>query len=201
MEWTDYFRIGIFQAVITAIVWYFASYIKEKGKNLATKEDVDEITDKIESVKTTYAQKIEGLKSQLNAKFHAQTVRFEKEFKVYEEVWGALLELRNATVHLRIAGKEDPDERMNRYRKAFDNFYPVLYGSKPFIPQEIFSSLEDLLRVIFSEASNQQRLASEGNLPDKIWIEMMDRSEHNIELILEKVDIACEYIRQAIKNS
>lgn len=63
---------------------YLPSYVREKGKNLATRADIEEIRDKIESVKTEYAKDLERLKSQLNAKFHAQTVRFEKEFQVYE---------------------------------------------------------------------------------------------------------------------
>ena len=34
---------------------YIPSYLTEKGKNLATKEDIEIITEKVESVKTDYA--------------------------------------------------------------------------------------------------------------------------------------------------
>ena len=35
--------------------FYISSYLSEKGRNLATREDIAEITDKIESVRTQYA--------------------------------------------------------------------------------------------------------------------------------------------------
>ena len=37
------------------------SYYSEKGKNLATKEDIKDITDKMESVKLDYLRRIETL--------------------------------------------------------------------------------------------------------------------------------------------
>ena len=60
------FGIG---ALIGAGILYFLlksfipSYLSEKGKNLATKEDITSITDKVESVKTDYAKVIEEIRS------------------------------------------------------------------------------------------------------------------------------------------
>lgn len=51
---------------------FFGSYSKAKGKNLATKEDVEEITEKIESIKTSHTKEIEKFKSE---------VLFEKDQK------------------------------------------------------------------------------------------------------------------------
>ena len=141
MEWWNYLVIVLLQAVVTCVIWYIASYVKEKGKNLATKEDIKEITAKIESVKVEYAKELEGLKSQLNAKFHAHTLRFEKEFHVYEQIWKTLLDLKNATLDLRpVRDRVNPNEteeerkqkRFERFRKAFDAFYPVVYENRPF---------------------------------------------------------------------
>jgi molecular chaperone DnaK (HSP70) len=39
-------------AVIAGLMQYIVSYFKEKGKNLATKEDIKEITNTVESIKT-----------------------------------------------------------------------------------------------------------------------------------------------------
>ncbi|MBP5074764.1 hypothetical protein HUS84_12285 [Pseudomonas chlororaphis] len=44
---------------------FLPSYSKEKGKNLATKEDIEAITEKIESVKVDYAKQLELYKLQL----------------------------------------------------------------------------------------------------------------------------------------
>ena len=125
MEW-----LIIVLQVVTLGVWillaknYFPSYTKKKGENLATREDIHEITRQIESVKTEYAKELEGLKSELNAKFHAHTVRFQKEFQVYEQIWKALLELRNATLKLRPAGDFfDPNEtEEERKQKRLERF-------------------------------------------------------------------------------
>ena len=42
---------------------YAKSYSSEKGKNLATKEDISEITEIVESIKTSLSNKTEELKS------------------------------------------------------------------------------------------------------------------------------------------
>lgn len=47
---------------------YFPKYMEEKGKNLATKEDIGEITTIIESVKTQLARDTEVLKADLSLK-------------------------------------------------------------------------------------------------------------------------------------
>lgn len=47
------------------IKFYLPGYIKEKGKNLATKEDIAGITDQIEQVKTEYSKQLEIYKSEI----------------------------------------------------------------------------------------------------------------------------------------
>lgn len=62
--------VQIITLVVVIIIGYllrefFPSYTKEKGRNLATKEDIQEITEKIESVKADYAKSLETVKSKL----------------------------------------------------------------------------------------------------------------------------------------
>jgi len=45
---------------------YFPAYLAEKGKNLATREDIAEITQSIEQVKLTYASQLEATKTHLS---------------------------------------------------------------------------------------------------------------------------------------
>ncbi|WP_028215333.1 hypothetical protein [Paraburkholderia mimosarum] len=42
---------------------YFSTYLKEKGKNLATKEDIGELTRIVEEIKNEHAKELELLKS------------------------------------------------------------------------------------------------------------------------------------------
>jgi hypothetical protein len=51
----------------------FKSYFTEKGKNLATKEDVEDITKKVESIKTEFIKETEKLKHEL---------QFENQIKI-----------------------------------------------------------------------------------------------------------------------
>lgn len=76
-------------AVIGALVVYLLlksflpSYFSEKGKNLATKEDVASITDEVESVKTGYAKVLEELRSNNQQKL----AEIEREKNIKKEVY------------------------------------------------------------------------------------------------------------------
>jgi hypothetical protein len=58
-------------AVIYAAGWatfgllshFFPGYLAEKGKNLATKEDIDELTHKVEAIRTDYAMIVERFRA------------------------------------------------------------------------------------------------------------------------------------------
>ena len=59
--------------VITLIVKnYLSKYVSEKAKNLATKEDIEDITNKIESVKSSYSHTLEKAKSEFQIKSSLQ---------------------------------------------------------------------------------------------------------------------------------
>ena len=47
--------------IICGIGLYLRSYLKKKGENLATKEDVELITDKVEGVRSEYAERLKKL--------------------------------------------------------------------------------------------------------------------------------------------
>jgi hypothetical protein len=44
--------INLLAIIVSLILLYFRTYAQEKGKNLATKEDIEEITEKVETVKS-----------------------------------------------------------------------------------------------------------------------------------------------------
>jgi len=62
---------------------FLPSYLSEKGKNLATKEDIETITDKVESVKTDYTKVIEELRSNNQLKL----AEIEREKNIKKEVY------------------------------------------------------------------------------------------------------------------
>ena len=58
-------------AIISSLTNYLVSFFKEKGKNLATKEDIKDITDRIESVKDSYSKSLERHKMELQKEFES----------------------------------------------------------------------------------------------------------------------------------
>lgn len=93
-------------AVVGALVVYLLlksflpSYFSEKGKNLATKEDVASITDKVESVKTDYAKVLEEIRS--NNQLKLAEIEREKNIKkeVYLQAVEALTRTQNVVATL-----------------------------------------------------------------------------------------------------
>ncbi len=77
------------------------SYSAEKGKNLATKEDIEEMTHKVESVRNEFATTTEVLKWQLSKKANLHKLQAEKEFEVYSKLWNIATELRLSFEELR----------------------------------------------------------------------------------------------------
>jgi len=61
---------------------FFKSYFKEKGKNLATFEDIEVITKKVENVKEDFNIKLEGLKSELQKNNIAYQINLSELIKI-----------------------------------------------------------------------------------------------------------------------
>src|SRR6266498_5238831 len=52
--------------LLSGIAAYIGAYLKQKGSNLASKEDIEILTEKIESVKGMYAKQLEDYKEELS---------------------------------------------------------------------------------------------------------------------------------------
>lgn len=70
--------------------YYFPSYLTEKGKNLATSEDITAITEKIEGVRTQYAALIEELKARHQLRLAAVDRRLQAHQETFT-LWRELL--------------------------------------------------------------------------------------------------------------
>ena len=71
------------------------SYLSEKAKNLASKEDIESLTDKVESVKSDYAHFLEEIKSNHQLKFAAVEREKNTKKEVYMEVVEAISRSQN----------------------------------------------------------------------------------------------------------
>jgi hypothetical protein len=87
--------VQIIGFIAVCLKLYAKSYSTEKGKNLATKEDVGEITQIVESIKTTLAIRTEELKSDLSYKnehlIHLRAAERAAIINYYKATWVLVL--------------------------------------------------------------------------------------------------------------
>lgn len=92
--------LQIFLIIIGLYLALFKSYFTEKGKNIATNEDIEELTNKIESVKQKFLEKNASLKSKLDL-----------------------------LTNLQIGHKNDERNALTAFHKSFSNWINVLTTS------------------------------------------------------------------------
>lgn len=71
---------------------FLPSYLSEKGKNLATREDIEEITKRVEGVRTQYLSLVEELKARHQLRLAAVDRRLQahqEAFALWRQVMGA----------------------------------------------------------------------------------------------------------------
>jgi len=92
------FGAGAVAAGVIAFLWvkyFFSSYLGEKGKNLATREDIEEITDKIEGVRLQYT----SLSEELKARHQLRLAALDKRLEVHQQafvLWRKLLSVTHS---------------------------------------------------------------------------------------------------------
>jgi hypothetical protein len=180
---------------------YLPSYIKQKGKNLATREDIHEITRQIESAKIEYSRELEGLKNQLNLKFHAHTVRFEKEFRVLEEVWSRLIDLHNAGAAFKPgfkSGEPDEEEDKKRFWEAYNALLRTIDVQKPFFPQEVFNLLEGYRKSQFEYFVDHEFITQPDFQLEWVTTEFWDKRKENLKVIEKLAEDVCKAIRERL---
>ena len=73
---------------------YLFSYSAEKGKNLATKEDISEITKKVEDVKSEYVMELEKLKVDLALLSKKHDILLDEKIRVFKKLQKRLVEFK-----------------------------------------------------------------------------------------------------------
>ena len=79
--------------VYLVVKHFLSSYLSEKGKNLATREDIEEITRKVEGVRTQYLSLVEELKARHQLRMAAVDRRLEahqEAFALWRKVMAAM---------------------------------------------------------------------------------------------------------------
>jgi len=180
------------------------SYSSKKGENLATKEDITEITNMIESVKLDHAKKLEETRAELSSQINNHGFRYEKEYEVLSELTECLVEIRNAALGLRpvldyIDPSKSVDEiKMERLREFHDKrrkLFFVREKKRPFFPVEIYDSIIAIDQVAHLESIQYQHSDPfEGDEFSGYW----KKAEENKKQITERCSEAMEKIRERV---
>jgi hypothetical protein len=129
---------------------FLSSYFKEKGKNIATKEDIAYITKEIEEVKYEYTRETESLRSNLSNQIKVSGFRYEKEYEILSDLTEKLVDVRDSALSMRpeldyIDPKKDPqeitNERLDRFQKSHYALYLSREKTRPFYSQEIYAAI------------------------------------------------------------
>jgi len=180
------------------------SYFKEKGKNLATKEDISEITKKIEIVKIDYAKQLESAKAELAAQINTHGFRYEKEYEVLNELSALLIDVRDACLSLRpIMDFKDPTkkedeikrERLIHLHETGMALYEVREKKRSFYPDEIYQAI-----LLVEKAAQTESIEYKYGDPweGKKFKDYWEKAQQNQKKIADKVNAAIEKIRARV---
>jgi len=206
--WLQGFTLAALAVIGVMLKHYVSSYLGEKAKNLATKEDVAAITDQIESVKARHAKDFETIRTSLGSRAHIHRFRYEREFAILQELMEKLVELRDATMSLRPEAEYiDPDEtddqrkkrRLARYTAASRALYLFSETRQPFFAEEILVVLRALDQVAWQEVVQYRRFsphADDQAFDARYW----DRAAENSAKIAELTDNVIRSVRERVRR-
>jgi len=193
--------------IASIITWiartYIDSYLKAKGTNLATKEDVEEITRKVEGVKSEVSLKLEVIKWELGKKATVHRLAAEKEFEALIQIGTTLYSLKMSTIGLRpIMDRIDPNEpeidrhnrRYTEWAKSHDAFMDTVEKHKLFLPSYLYRQFSDIRQLSRKEAIGFETALKFGE--GKLNFGAYKDGEKNIDEMNTAIENALVAIRQ-----
>ena len=148
-----------YEAVLAGIVVFFLikfflpGYLTEKGKNLATSEDIQKMTQKIESIKADYSVLLEELKSKHQLKLAAIDRRLEVHQEAFA-LWRELMthvhtkEIGNITKKCNVWWEENCLYLEPNAREAFSTAYHAAASHKEILQiRDAELAIDNMLKV------------------------------------------------------
>lgn len=128
---------------------FFKSYFKEKGKNLATLEDIEEITEKVESVKSIIQK--QNISFQINLSELTKR-RFDRIDTLYVD----LINLQNFVKHYMFVYSDDADftNKVNEFKKYYEIADTSRHKCSLYISTVLKQKIVDILNGAFNAYSS-----------------------------------------------
>jgi hypothetical protein len=158
--------------VLSAVGGFCGSYLRKKAQNIATKEDISDITDKIEEIKAQYNKQLELYKASLQLNSQLKTAALDLRLQKHQEaytLWRNLLfnlrkeeDLYKAIEDCQKFWENNCLYLTEEVRKAFHSAYVLAVDFKN-LPREDTDSIKEWHKEI-TEAG--KKILEAFNLPD-----------------------------------
>jgi hypothetical protein len=147
------------------------------------------------------SKKILKLETEAERKNLIHKFQFEKEFNVYTDLWGKLIDLRNMTASLRPVmdymdktktEDEIKQERLTRQWEKLILVADTFDKNRPFYSKDIYAEIDSLIKLTRFEAIDYQHGERHNR---EYWKE----AEMNINKIIDSMDKIANLIRKRIE--
>ncbi|WP_158123487.1 hypothetical protein [Vibrio vulnificus] len=145
--------------------------------------------------------KVDATNNKLNAELQSATyisqIQLEHEYKIYQEIWALLVELKTATLRLRpLMDYVDPNqsqeerirERLQDFAEKFNSVFKVLEHNRPFYPHEIYEVLDNVCEKCRHESIDSEYIERNNS-------EYYKEARKNQQEIVTLINSACDAIR------
>lgn len=147
---------------------FLPSYFREKGKNLATQDDIAKITEKIEEVKIQYTTSVEKIKAELQLMISSQAKLQDRSIdslvEFYENCCVFLFEKLDADIYGLQIHSENPLEEARKFMKSVHLLTAKTFSSALRVQiyfakeKELISSVQNLIITILKYRDTFQKL-------------------------------------------
>lgn len=146
---------------------------------------------------------IQELKKSHDRQLFVHQLQFEKEFGIYSELWGKLVDLRKNAYKLRpIADATPVDEtyeetikkRIEETEKTANDFINLTEKNKPFYEEKVYEKLQEIVLLIEDELFDVWTHYLEKPRPKDYF----KKGEENFKKLLEKIENVNVEIRARI---
>ena len=135
---------------------YLFSYSGEKGRNLATKEDIAAITRETEKVKAEYAEKLEAIKIQLGSALEDQKAFLERGTRLHDRqvdalcrfygyLWDVQRYLQRMTAGATFGGEISREEYGKKFASTMNKIQDEFGGIRLLLPEAVAEKIDSII--------------------------------------------------------
>lgn len=166
-------------SIISGLIQYIIAYYKEKGKNLAKKEDLVEITNKIKETETKFTVQTEQLKSQLSLLTNVKSEIYSTERNV---IIDTNIKLYQWLSHIMRLPNLDDNDDIDRYINKMNDLYSEEQASEALL--ELF--IDD--KAIIDNINNISVYIYNIHIEKQIILYKLQKQNSNPEIDIHKLN-------------